>query len=402
MCRQYLETPEPESCHPVTANLQAWLQSWRQIQLLLQQERWKEALEQIETLWATLAEQTAPLSSQPWNDLGQALLQICTTHQDLYWQLEPQLLLKSWQAQCLHHLGQTQEAIAILMALSESGPPRALVHHQLSRYLLATGQEEAAIIQLNLALQIDLNYLPAYEDLAFLANSQQAYEMAYRLIQMGLQQGFSPRLLEELVIASAHQEASDFRSLFLELCIQHITPQTLPLLRDLSKSLYLQADYAACEYLSFHLLQEFTEDTELLDLHLLSALHLKHWVPAIRWLKYSLQCHPKQAGSWYRLGIAYSRWEMPLLARHSLNQALSLSESEELRASCLALLEKLPQNRSLDQSLQELLKECLLDANFSQRIQTAAAEALAERGIDWNAELVEQLQKVLTSFHRHA
>lgn len=380
----------------MTEALQVWLQGWRQLQWLLQQERWQEALEQIHTLCSEQDIVTSTVS--PWHDLSQALRQICLSKQDLHWQLDPWFQLKTWQAQCLHHLGQTPQAIAILKDLSEHYPLQAPLHHQLSRYLLAMGQEEEAIIQLHLALQSDLSYLPAYEDLAYLAHYHGASDVAYTLIQRGLAQGFSPRLLEEWLLLSADGDTYDVCQPFLELCIQHITPDTLPLLLELCKNLYRRADYAASEYLSFHLLQAFPEDAEVLDLHLLSALQLGHWAPVIRLLKQLLHKRPDQAGYWYRLAVAYGRWQMPLLSRYSLAQALSLNPPDSLKQACLELLEQLPTQRSLEQSLHELMKECLLDSDFQKCLQTEPVQTLTQRGIEAHPDLIQSMQKILNSF----
>ncbi|PIQ29113.1 hypothetical protein COW36_18025 [bacterium (Candidatus Blackallbacteria) CG17_big_fil_post_rev_8_21_14_2_50_48_46] len=374
---------------------QDWLKTYRQVPLLLEQERWKDALETIAQLQTLLPVQPSLAETLPWQDLNLALHQILSAQAEIFWEIHPEIQLAAWQAQAYFHLKQAHQAIQVLQKLIANHSVSAAVYHQLSRYLWAEGRVEEGLLPLYQALEKEPAYLPAYIDLVFLANGQKAFERVYQLARMGFREGFSLRLLEEVALAAAQREAFDLRFLLLELCVQNIQPESRDVLVDLAKSLYLQGDYKNCEYLSYHLMQVFSEDAEIFDLHLLAVMQLEHWVPAIRLLKRSLAAQAENPGHWFRLGIAYSRWQMPLLARYALGQALALNPETELQLECQALLEQLPQSRSLEASVAELLRESLLTPGFSEKIRNQCPETLAELGIAWNDELGEALQEIL-------
>jgi len=374
--------------------IQAGLRDYRQIPLLLAQERWPDALALIVALQSQL--ELWPQSEQEprWAGLKEALMQLKSTETDLDWQIAPLEQLRCWQAQCLHHLGQTSAAIGLLRALLAENP-RAELAHLLSRYLLLKGDSEAAVHALNQALQADIYYLPAYEDLTYLAHLHHHYEVSFHLLQMGLSLGHSERLLEEWALACTQPEALSFRSLFLDLILPELDAQRLPICLKVVEQLYLQAEYDHSEFLSYHLLQVFPENPMVLNLHLLAAMQLAHWGPVITLLKEKLKRWPDERGLWYRLAIAYSRWHMPLLARHALAQVLAGEAPEpELKALAETLLEDLPDSRSLDECIAELLKESVLEPGFAQAILKAPETTLAEIGIGWSDELGETLKKV--------
>ncbi|MGE3728281.1 MAG: hypothetical protein AB7I41_22195 [Candidatus Sericytochromatia bacterium] len=375
--------------------IQAGLRDYRQIPLLFGQERWQEALALIEALQIQLENLPAPEKEQHWTGLKGALMQLQAAEQDLAWQISPSDQLRCWQAQCLHHLGQTAAAMALLREqLSEH--PRAELFHLLSRYLLFTGDSEAAVLALNQALQADIYYLPAYEDLTYLAHLHHKYEVSFHLLQMGLSLGYSERLMEEWALACSQPEAEPFRTLFLDLILPVLDQQRLPICLKLVEQLYLQAEYEHSEFLSYHLLTVFPENRDVLNLHLLAAMQLAHWGPVIGLIKTKLKLWPDDRGLWYRLAIAYSRWNMPLLARHALAQVLAETPQAEpeLKELAQSLLEALPDSRSLDAFVEELLKESVLEPGFAQAILSEPEKTLAGLGISWNEELDETLKKV--------
>lgn len=373
--------------------IQAGLRDYRQIPLLLVQERWADALALIATLQNPLLWSQAEGGAH-WTGLKEALMQLESAETDLDWQIAPLEQLRCWQAQCLHHQGQTQAAIGVLQdLLGES--PRAELFHLLSRYLLFKGDSEAAVHALNQALQADIYYLPAYEDLTYLAHLHHKYEVSFHLLQMGLSLGQSERLLEEWALACTHPEALSFRTLFLDLILPGLNDLCLPICLKVVEQLYVQTEYEHSEFLSYHLLQVFPENRSALNLHLLAAMQLAHWSPVIGLLKEKLRLWPEDQGLWYRLAIAYSRWNMPLLARHALAQVLGAAAPEaELKSPAEVLLDALPTTRTLADCVEELLKETVLTPGFAQALVTDAEKTLGELGIGWSEELDETLKKV--------
>lgn len=380
--------------NPEEETLQTDLRDYRQIPLFIKQERWAEALSQIERLLEQWQHWPLAETDRPWQGLKDALMQLESAEGDLQWQVAPLEQLRCWQAQCLHYQGQTQSAIVLLQTLLLEHPSAEMAH-LLSRYLLLKGESEAAVLALNQALQADVFYLPAYEDLTYLAHLHHKYEVSFHLLQMGLSLGYSERLLEEWALACTQPESLAFRSLFLDLILPHLDEPVLPVCLKVVEQLYLQAEYSHAEFLSYHLLSAFPENRDCLNLHLLAAMQLAHWGPVIGLLKEKLQTWPEDSGLWYRLAIAYSRWEMPLLARHALAQVLAHPQAElELKNLAEALLEQLPDSCSLEDCIEEFLKESILSPGFAQALVTAPETTLAELGIGWSEELEQTLKKV--------
>jgi tetratricopeptide (TPR) repeat protein len=372
-----------------------WLRDYRQIQPLMSQEHWQKAQKLIEQLQSRLEPLEKLTTGLVWTGLKAALQQMNTAQEDLDWQIQPHAQLQCWLAQTLHHQEKTPEAIRILRELlANSESQHAEIYHLLSRYLLTIGQTEAAIIELNQALQADIYYLPAYEDLTYLANLHLKFELSFHLLQMGLSLGFSQRLWAEWRLACTHPEAEAFRTLFLDLALDYLTPETQATCLAVIQDLYLQAEYNHSEYLSFQLLQIFPNDPDTFNLHLLSAMQLEHWAPVIQLLKEKLKQAPQNTGWWYRLGIAYSRWEMPLLARYALGQALKYSPAQEILTASQTLLAQLPDTRTMEECIAELLKESLLAPEFAQAMRTNPEASLEEVGINWTSELSKTLKDV--------
>ena len=377
-------------------DLQAWFRQYRQLPLLLEQERWSEALVLIDGL-----QQTLPVipGGPLWSGLGPALRESVVAQADLAWHYDPRPSLAAWEAQCLFQQGHKAEAIEVLRAACAQGPPQAALLHQLSRYLLVLGDTNQAIMALHQAVQTEPTYLSAFEDLAFLANEAQAPATAWRLAQLGLKQGFSVRLLEESLLAALSLDQVVFQQSFLELCVQAITPSSLPLLLALGKQLYQQQDFLACEYLSWHLLAEQPAQREVLELYVRAALQLRHYVPLLRLLKTRLQQEPEHPHGWEMLACVYADWEMPQFARQALLRASQLTGPAELSEQAGSLLNSLVPDPSPDHELHVLIKAALIDPSFLAQLRAEPEATLIALEMQGGESLVERLQPFLNGMY---
>jgi tetratricopeptide (TPR) repeat protein len=380
-------------------DLQNWFRQYRQVPRLLEQERWSEALEQIEALHNSLP----PLpTGAVWSGLGTALRESLRTQKSCEWHYDPRFNLAAWQAQCLFQQGHKHEALEILRTASAQLPPQAPLLHQLSRYLLALGQTDQAIMALNQAIQTDPAYLSAFEDLAFLANEARAPDTAFQLTRLGLSQGFSLRLLEESLIAASQLDTEHFQKAFLELCIQSINVESVPLLLMLCQELYQRQDFSACEWLSWHLLAHCPEQTEILDLHLLAAWQLGHHAPVLSLLKTRLQADPEHTDDWYRLAQGYTRWQMPDFARHILKRLAEQAQTETQQTRIAALLATLPVESDPADALGSLIKEACLDPIFLEQLRTDPQTTTGALGMHWSEVLARGLQSFLDGLYNKA
>lgn len=347
-----------------------------------------EAQNQAEAILSDLLERPeATGKGRRLPELGSYLAQLALGHpQD--WILDVRsaavlMLTRLWWEQAKH-----QAALSLLQARLTVAP-WAEGYHQLARWRLQLNLNEEAVSALGQALQQDPAYLPAYEDLAWLANLEDDSQLAYRIVQQAMEYELTPRLFEELLIASSRSDYIPMRSLFLELCVRHVSAETRPLLIPLLRQLYAEGDFHHTAYLGAHLLQVFPSEREVLNLYVLAMLRQEQYVPALQALLQAPEAFFRQAEHWFKLGVAYSLWQMPDFARFALTKARSLSA--ELSTEADQRLAGLPEAGQLESLVKQVLKQMLLQPDFVTALRESPEAALARWGLKADPDLLDAL-----------
>lgn len=322
-------------------------------------------------------------------DLSSFLGEILSNrYAQLDWNLNWQDMARFLLSQLYWQQGRQHEALGLLRQQLYTSPS-AEGYHQLARWLLELERREEALLALGQALQRNPAYLPAYEDLAMLANLNGDSDLAFRIIQQAMEYELSPRLLQELLLASSRQDFVPMRSLFLELCVYLINAETKPLLIPLLQRLYAEGDLHHAGYLASHMLQAFPNEREILNLYVLTLLRQRQYAPAIQALLRNLDSQSQSAEHWLKLGIAYSLWKMPLFASYALQQCLLLNP--KLEAEVRPWREQLPAEQSLDSSLSQILRQIMLQSSFRELLRQDPLQALGLWGIEAEPALLDIL-----------
>jgi len=309
------------------------------------------------------------------------------------WYQDLGLLARLQLAHVYWALAKTEAALSCLLELLATHPSAELYHLQ-GRWYFELGAHSEAAVAWHQALQQNRAYLPAYEDLATLANLNGDADLAYALIQQALSYQLTPRLLEELLLACSQTEYVPMRTLFLELCVQHIRLETQALLSVLLQKLFLEQDWHHASYLGFHLNQVFPEHEAILEIYVLSALHQGQFVPALQALWRAGPDLFSRGAQWFRLGVTYEQWHMPHFARHALTQAAVLEP--ELKAAVRQRLKSLPVEVAEAELLAEVLRQVLVSEAFKSDLQADPAQTLSDWGISPSAFMLEALQPFLS------
>ncbi|PKL76275.1 MAG: hypothetical protein CVV27_11090 [Candidatus Melainabacteria bacterium HGW-Melainabacteria-1] len=270
--------------------------------------------------------------------------------------------------------------------------PSAEGYHLLGRWLIEINERNDAIAALSQALQQDPAWLPAYEDLAMLANLNGDSDLAFGYIQQAMSIELTPRLFDELLLACSREDYVPMRSLFLELCARQIRTETKPVLIPLLRRLYEGGDVHSAGYLGFHLLQAFPTDREVLNLYVLSALRQQQYVPALRALLQAPDVFFRQGEHWFKLGVAYELWNMPAFARHALSRAAALAP--ELEAEVTPRLADLPAEQALEQIVSQILRQMMLSPAFARALHEDPEAMLAEWGLPLTAQVLAAVQRL--------
>jgi len=352
----------------------------------------QDNLDAAQDLFLKLLQNTSPrVPGRFFTSLSGFLEQAVVSPADsTQWNLDIYLASKLNLARIFWQQEHTSKALRCLNEILYQSPSAEIYHLQ-SRWLLKLGRSPEAILALSQAIQMDSIYLAAYEDLATIANQNGDPDLAYQIIQKGMIHHLTPRLLEELILASGKNEYISMRSLFLELCVQNIKPETHDLLLPLLENLYTEQDYHHSEYLGFHLLHVFQHSLEILNIYVLSALHQKHFAPALQALLNAPETFQEQGSYWFKLGIVYSQWNMPLFSRFSFRKALKIEPLMDTQAR--PYLRNLPNQYSSDQILTEILRQAMVSEVFCQSIKTMPLETLKKWGISSSPELLTGLKK---------
>ena len=230
------------------------------------------------------------------------------------------------------------------------------------------------------------------------ANIAQLPELAFALIQQASQIQMTPRLLEELLLASGQEAFVSMRSLFLELCVHYMSPSNQALLGTLLTQLYAQEDYYHCTYLGFHLLSYGYWTEEVRHIYVLAALHEKQMAQILQLL---LRWPSSACDALYcfHTGQAFLYWAMPHFALEMFNQGLTQTPEDPalLQAKAQATTEAGKINASPESEgelLKAFLKRMTVDPAFKQDFITQPQALLLRYHLTWS-NAWERLWKML-------
>lgn len=329
----------------------------------------------------------------PLLSLDAFLKQVMQTDADIAWVTSPYLNVLLWCAESAHALGQLEEAFLFLdQALDFS--PQAVLWHLKARWLQADGQFQEAVMALAQALKQDRTYIAAYEDLVTLANTVRLPELTFEILQQASQVQMTSRLLSEWLLLSSDADFIEWRSLFIELCVQQLQEQTVDMLCEVLRYLARQDDDYHCTYLGFHLLSYGVRDESVRQIYVLSALRQRQ--PAqvlqllLRWSDFE-----RDALYFYHVGQAFLCWNMPRFARDFFVAGLRKIVPED---PWYPILKKA--HEACDKSLEneDFLKSCLkrfgVDSAFKAQFQKDPRSLLAGYQVTWSASW-QRLWKML-------
>lgn len=363
---------------------------WAQAQTLVQQQQIATAIPVLETLrqaWNHPAAMPATERAlHTWPEALQELV-LLPPEQSLSWCLDhfyQHRLLLAW---CYRTQERWPEALQALEELHSFYPYSPEILRLLGRFAFWAGYPEMAEHHWQQLLMIDPAEQSVYADLAYLANQNGDWNKAVHYIHQGLALGATPELLQELLLACAHGSGGEFRRSLLEVMVRFITEQTFPILCEMAQRLYQEGDFEHTEYLTYHLNAVHPGEQNVLNLYVLSALQLKHFAPAIECLLRQLEAEPYHAGLWFKLGMAYRKWNLRLFARHAFYRAIYLGEKTEIASLATEQFHTIPTEVSLDHCLAEIAKVVLVNAAFRRKLRHHPQSALAEYGIEWSDEL---------------
>lgn len=280
------------------------------------------------------------------------------------------------------------EAIACLEILLLANPVAEL-YHQLARWYLELNQYEDCNRVLQDAIRVNPAYLPAYEDAAMLANLRGDSQGAFALIQAALQYELTPRLLQELILASSRDDFVPMRSLFVELCVYVIRPENKALLIPLLQHLYELQDWHHAAYLGSHLWHAFPQESEVLNIYVLSLIKQAQYVPALQTLLAAPEKFWRDGSQWFKLGVAYSLWKMPLFSNFAFDKARTLTR--ELEPDIVKWQSDLVLENNLDSVLTQVLRQMLVYPLFRDQIRLNPEQALKNWGIEISPELADAI-----------
>ncbi len=265
------------------------------------------------------------------------------------------------------------DAISHLQLLLLTNPVAEL-YHQLARWYLELNQYAECSHALQAAMAMNPAYLPAYEDAAMLANLNGDSQAAFALIQAAMVYELTPRLLQELIFASSHDDFVPMRSLFVELCIYVIRPENKTLLIPLLQHLYEQQDWHHAAYLGSHLWQAFPQEPEVLNIYVLSLLKQEQYVPALQALLAAPEKSWREGQHWFKLGVTYTLWQMPLFANFAFDKARSLAK--DLESEIVKWQSELKLIYDLDSVITQVLRQMLLQPLFRDQMRSGPEQAL--------------------------
>ncbi len=329
----------------------------------------------------------------PLLSLEAFLKQVVQTDKDLAWITSPYLNVLLWCAESAHALGQLQAALLFLDQALDFSPQAALWHLK-ARWLQADGQIQEAVLALAQALKQDRTYIAAYEDLVTLANTAHLPELTFEILQQASQIHMSSRLLTELLVLSSDTDFVQWRSLFIELCVQQLQEQTIDVLCEVLRHLGQQGDDYHCTYLGFHLLSYGVRHESTRQIYVLSALRQRQYAQVLqlllRWSDFE-----RDALYFYHVGQAFLCWQMPRFARDFFVEGLR-KVSQENR--WYPILKKAHEACEKDLDAEDVLKSCLkrfgVDSAFKAQFLQDPHSLLAGYQVTWSASW-QRLWKML-------
>lgn len=319
---------------------------------------------------------------------------VITRPSDAVWRQFPEVQVRLWCAQSAHVLKDFERAHRHLDVLTQQYPHPALLYLKGCWYN-AEGLTLDALAAFADTLKKDPRYILAYEALITLANTAKLSEQAFTLIQQASQIHMTPRLLEELLVASSQEEFVSMRSLFLELCVNFLSPTNQEMLGLLLKRLYAQEDYYHCTYLGFHLLSYGYWPSGVRNIYVLAALREKQMAQVLQLL---LRWPTAAQDALYCLhvGQAFFHWNMPHFAVEIFNQGLAKTPEDMIlqqskREATEACLQKEVSEGSF---LKDFLKRMAVDSAFKHMFLTRPQDLLLRYHLTWNPAW-ERLWKML-------
>ncbi len=323
---------------------------------------------------------------------------VTTTPADVIWRQFPEVQVRLWCAQSAYALQDFERAHTHLNTLMGSYPHAALAYLRGCWYS-EQGLTLDALEAFAEALKKDPLYIEAYEAMVTLANMAQLPELAFALIQQASQIQMTPRLLEELLLASGQEAFVSMRSLFLELCVHYISPSNQELLGLLLTQLYQQEDYYHCTYLGFHLLSYGYWAQEVRHIYVLAALHEKQMAQVLQ-LLLRWPSSAQDALYYFHGGQAFLHWNMPHFALDMFNQGLTLApEDTALNQAKIQAKAQTTEASKINADLEgELLKAFLkrmaIDPGFKQDFIAQPRALLLHYHLAWSQPW-ERLWKML-------
>lgn len=338
--------------------------------------------------WGKLDEAAVPVFA-----LDDFLKEVAQASSHLAWVQSPYLNVLLWCADSAHTLGHIEEAHLFLDQALDFSPQAALWHLK-ARWLQAQGQTQQAIIALAQALKQDRTYIAAYEDLVTLANTVRLPELTFEILQQASQVQMTSRLLSEWLLLSSDADFVEWRSLFIELCVQQLQEQTVDMLCEVLRHLARQDDDYHCTYLGFHLLSYGVRDESVRQIYVLSALR-QHQPAQVLQLLLRWSDFERDALYFYHVGQGFLCWQMPRFARDFFVAGLRKVASED---SWYPILKKA--HEACEKSLEDedFLKSCLkrfgVDPAFKAQFQKDPRSLLAAYQVTWSASW-QRLWKML-------
>lgn len=323
-------------------------------------------------------------AGQPFVSAEAFLKQVSQAEESFVWRSSPYLNLLVWCAESAYALKNRDTAQYYLeQALAFS--PQAELWHLKARWLQAEGDTEAAIKALGQAIKQDRHYIAAYEDLVTLANTAHLPELAFEILQQASHLQMTPQLLTELFLISSQTDFVQWRSLFIELCVQQLTDSTADALCDVLLQLSAQADDYHCTYLGFHLLSYGVRYASVRQAYVMSALRQQQLTQLLQ-LLLTWPAFERDALFFYHVGQGFLHWRMPRFARHFFVEGMKNVEPEtpwyqalkEAHDACESGLED-----------EDFFKSCLkrmgVDPTFKAQFCQEPQAFLARYQVSWSA-----------------
>lgn len=357
-----------------------------------------EAINILSTLWTHLEPLEESVNLKPFLSLEDFLSQLVNIPEEehILWQRDLFFECGLLMAICFKKMKDLPSSISILLKIEAHYSQSLQLTHLIARYLALNHNYEDAILYLTKLLRMSPEYDQAYQDLAWISNQTGNYKETIQIIQKALLIAPSEILFEYLMIALAGlDDLEAIENTLLELSLQYLNETTFNILLKITQRLYQKKDYKKTIALSEHLLAFNPIHQECLNLLVLSLLKTGQVSRACFYLLKAINRSETSPENWFKLGVAYKQWDMPLFARHALAKCLEvLPENNELYKQCLSILNSLSISIDLEGCIKSIIKRCSLDREFSTQLNDDIQGTLQEYGISCTSELMNMIKKM--------